>query len=122
MAKKATQPASRARAGTLEPAEAFDLAALVAYAKDAIVSRTLAKNRAGTLTVFAFDRGQELSEHEAPFDAIVQGLDGEAVLIIDGRPVRVRAGEIAVMPANVPHALKATKRFKMLLTMLKAAR
>ena len=76
------------KTGTLKPAEAFDLAALVDYAPDAIVSRTLAKNRAGTLTVFAFDAGQDLSEHEAPFDAIVQVLDGEADLIIDGRPVR----------------------------------
>ena len=107
--------------GALEAAKAHALAGLVDYAPGAIVSRTLAKNRAGTLTVFAFDRGQDLSEHVAPFDAYVEVLDGEATLIIDGRPLRTRAGEMTLMPANVPHAVKARKRFKMLLIMLRAA-
>lgn len=121
MAKKAKKRAAK-NTGELAAAKAQALAGLVDYAPGAIVSRTLAKNRAGTLTVFAFDAGQELSEHEAPFDAIVQVLDGEAELIVDGKPVRTRAGEITRMSANIPHAVKARKRFKMLLIMLKAAK
>lgn len=101
-------------------AKAFNLAGLIDYAPGAIVSRTIADNRAGTLTVFAFDRGQGLSEHSAPYDAVVQVLDGQARLIIGGKPVAVAAGQLAVMPANVPHAVEAVKRFKMLLTMLRA--
>ncbi len=108
--------------GAIAAAEAVKLAGLVDYAPGAIVSRTLAKNRAGTLTVFAFDRGQDLSEHVAPFDAYVEVLDGEATLIVDGKPLRTRAGEMTLMPANVPHAVQALKRFKMLLIMLKAAK
>jgi len=121
MAKTRTARAAGRDTGALKAAEALKLAGLVDYAAGSIVSRTLAKNRAGTLTVFAFDEGQDLSEHEAPFDAFVQVLDGEATLIIDGKPVRTRAGEITRMPANVPHAVQAVKRFKMLLIMLKAA-
>jgi quercetin dioxygenase-like cupin family protein len=108
--------------GALPSARALELAGLVDYAPGSIVSRTIAKNRAGTLTLFAFDAGQELSEHQAPFDAFVHVVDGEAELIIDGRPVRTRAGEIAVMPADVPHAVRARRRFKMLLLMLRAPR
>ena len=99
--------------------EAVDLGGLVDYAPGGIVSRTLVENDAGTITVFAFEAGQGLSEHTAPFDAIVHVLDGEAELTIDGRPVTVPAGQLAVMPANVPHAVRAARRFKMLLTMLK---
>ena len=119
---KKTKKRTEKNTGELAAAEAQTLAGLVDYAPGAVVSRTLVRNRAGTLTVFAFDKGQDLSEHEAPFDAIVQVLDGEAELIIDARPVRTRAGEITRMPANIPHAVKARKRFKMLLIMLKAAK
>jgi len=101
-------------------AEALDLAGLVDYADGSIVSRTIAENDAGTLTLFAFDAGQGLSEHSAPFDAVVHVIDGEAELIIGGKPVRAAAGQLVVMPANVPHAVKAKQRFKMLLIMLRA--
>ncbi|HUW56150.1 MAG TPA: cupin domain-containing protein [Planctomycetota bacterium] len=106
----------------LPKAKAVTLARLVAYAPGAVVSRTLAKSGAGTVTLFAFDAGQELSEHSAPFDALVHVLDGEAELIIGGKPVRAREGELVVMPADVPHAVKAPGRFKMLLIMLRTAR
>jgi len=101
-------------------AQPVDLAGLIHYAEGAIVSRTLAENEAGTLTLFAFDAGQGLSEHSAPFDAVVQLLDGEAELTIGGKAVCAAAGQIVLMPANVPHAVKAPRRFKMLLTMLRA--
>ena len=101
-------------------AKAHDLAALVDYSEDSIVSRTLAENRAGSLTLFAFDEGQGLSEHSAPYDAVVQVLDGAVELIIGGKPVKAQTGQLVVMPANIPHAVKATTRFKMLLTMLRA--
>jgi quercetin dioxygenase-like cupin family protein len=91
----------------------------VDYNADAVVSKTLAKSPAGTVTLFAFDKGQELSEHSAPFDALVQVLDGDAELIIGGAPVRVSAGEFMNMPANIPHAVKAITPFKMLLTMIR---
>ena len=103
----------------LSPSTAETVDTLVAYSDNAIVSRTLAKTKGGTLTCFAFDQGQELSEHSAPFDAIVQILDGEAELIIDGQSIAAQTGQIVCMPANIPHAVKATKRFKMLLTMLR---
>jgi quercetin dioxygenase-like cupin family protein len=104
----------------LQPGRAFDLAGLVEYAEGSIVSRTIADSPAGTLTLFAFDAGQSLSEHQAPFDAVVQVLDGSAELTIGGRPVPAKAGQVVVMPANVPHAVRAGKRFKMLLTMIRS--
>ena len=100
--------------------KALDLVRLVEYADGSIVSRTIAENRAGTVTLFAFDAGQGLSEHSAPFDAIVHVLEGEAELVIGGRAVRAGAGELVIMPANVRHEVKPGKRFKMLLTMLRA--
>jgi len=109
----------KTRTGKLPAGEALELAALVDYADGSIVSRTLAENDAGTLTLFAFDAGEKLSEHSAPFDAIVQVLDGRAELVIGGRAVSARAGEMVVMPADVPHAVLAPQRFKMLLTMLR---
>ena len=104
----------------IPPAKAVDLATLVNYEEGSIVSRTLAENKAGTLTLFAFDAGQGLSEHSAPYDAIVQVIDGKSELVIGGKTVRAAAGQLVVMPANVPHAVKAPGRFKMLLTMLRA--
>lgn len=109
---------NRDRAG-LEPAKPTRLEALVEYAEGAVVSRTIQKSEAGTLTVFAFDRGEELSEHTAPFNAYVTVLEGEASLTIDGERVSARAGETVLMPAHVPHGLQATERFKMLLTLIK---
>jgi quercetin dioxygenase-like cupin family protein len=95
------------------------LAELIEYQDNAVVSKEALKNKAGTLTVFAFDEGQGLSEHTAPFDAVVEVLDGEAEITVGGKTAVTRAGETLIMPANVPHALAAKKRFKMLLIMIK---
>ena len=95
------------------------LAEMVDYAGDSIVSKTILDKAAGTITLFAFDQGQKLSEHTAPYDAVVQVLDGQATITIDGRAGDVAAGSIIIMPGNVPHAVAATKRFKMLLTMIR---
>jgi len=103
----------------LPPAEPRRLAELAAYQEGAIVSRVLSKLPAGSVTLFAFDAAQELSEHTAPFDALVQVLDGEAEITIGAQPHLLRAGEIVLMPANVPHAVRAPTRFRMLLTMLR---
>ncbi len=104
----------------LTPSQTHQLQTLIDFSTDAVVSRTLLKKQAGTVTLFAFDRGQELSEHTAPFDAIVQVLDGEVELTIGGIAVLAKAGEVVLMPANIPHALKASSRIKMLLTMIKS--
>jgi quercetin dioxygenase-like cupin family protein len=93
---------------------------LVSYQEGAVVSRIIVKRDTGNVTLFAFDAGQELSEHTAPFDALVQVLEGEAAITIAGRPHRVRTGEMILMPAQQPHALKAVSRFKMLLTMIRS--
>jgi len=93
---------------------------LVGYAADSIVSKTILDKPVGTLTLFAFDEGQKLSEHTAPYDAVVQVLDGRAAVTIDGRENLVQAGELIIMPANVPHAVAAAERFKMLLIMIRA--
>ena len=103
-------------------ASAVDLAALISYGDDAIVSRVIAKSPggAGNLTLFAFARGQELSEHTAPFDALVQVLDGEAEVTVDGQAIRVPAGQCVLMPAGIPHAVAAPEAMKMLLFMFRA--
>jgi quercetin dioxygenase-like cupin family protein len=99
--------------------QAVNLADLVAYQEGSVVSRQLVKRDKGNVTLFAFDAGQGLTEHTSPFDALVQVLDGEAEITISGKPHRVRAGEIILMPAGEPHALRAPARFKMLLTMIR---
>jgi len=91
----------------------------IQYAEGAVVSKTLVDKKPGTLTLFAFDAGQGLSEHSAPFDAIVQVLDGEVEINIGGDKVAASAGQLVIMPANVPHSLRAVSRFKMLLTMIR---
>jgi quercetin dioxygenase-like cupin family protein len=106
--------------GELVPAQAFGLAGQVDYVSGSVVSRTLAKKPTGTITLFAFDRGQGLSEHSAPYDAFVQVVDGAATLRIGGNDVVAKAGEVVVMPANIPHAVHATERFKMLLVMIRS--
>jgi quercetin dioxygenase-like cupin family protein len=93
---------------------------LVSYQDGAVVSRIVVKRETGTVTLFAFDAGQELSEHTAPYDALVQVLEGDAVITVAAHPHRVGAGEMILMPAHRPHALKAVSRFKMLLTMIRA--
>jgi quercetin dioxygenase-like cupin family protein len=97
-----------------------ELNGLVEYAPDSIVSKTIVDKRAGTVTLFAFDAGQQLSEHTSPYDAVVQVIDGRARLTIGGEAVAVSAGQIVIMPGNVPHAVAAEERFKMLLTMIRA--
>jgi quercetin dioxygenase-like cupin family protein len=101
-------------------AEVQRLAELVNYQAGAVVSRTLVKCATGTVTVFAFDEGQGLSEHTAPFAALVQVLEGEAEVTVSGKPLATKAGEAVLLPAGQPHALKATTRFKMLLTMIRS--
>ncbi len=96
------------------------LASLVEYTADSIVSKTILDKPAGTISLFAFDKGQKLSEHTVPYDAVVQLIDGSAQLTIGGKQVTVLAGEIIIMPANVPHAVAAEERFKMLLTIIRA--
>jgi quercetin dioxygenase-like cupin family protein len=93
---------------------------MVDYQKDAVVSKTIIEKKTGTVTLFAFGQGQGLSEHTAPFDALVQVLEGEVEIKISGKPVHVKQGQVIVMPANEPHALKAVKQFKMLLTMIRS--
>jgi quercetin dioxygenase-like cupin family protein len=112
----------KGKAGVLHAClgKAQKLAELIEYADDAVVSKTILDKPAGTITLFAFDGGQKLSEHTAPYDAVVQILDGQALLTIGGRSVQVSAGQIVIMPANVPHAVAAEERFKMLLTMIRA--
>jgi quercetin dioxygenase-like cupin family protein len=92
---------------------------IAAYQEHSVVSRELIRKSSGTMTVFAFDKGEGLSEHTAPFDATVYLLEGEAEIRIDGKPYSVKGGEMIIMPANKPHALKAITRYKMLLVMIK---
>jgi quercetin dioxygenase-like cupin family protein len=96
------------------------LTGLVEYADSSIVSKTILDKSVGTITLFAFDKGQRLSEHQAPYDAVVQIIDGAARLTIGGEDVNVSAGQIIIMPGNVPHAVAAEEKFKMLLTMIRA--
>jgi quercetin dioxygenase-like cupin family protein len=102
------------------PALPVHLAALVDYQRGAVVSRTIKKGQAGSFTVFAFDAGESLSEHTAPFDAFVLVLDGTVELTIGGKPVIARAGETVLMPGHVPHAVRAPERFKMALVMIRS--
>ena len=101
-------------------AQAMALADLVDYQEGSVVSRTVIDKKAGTVTLFAFDKDEGLSEHTAPYDALVYVFDGEADITISGKPVRVKQGEVTIMPANKPHALKAVTRFKMLLIMVRS--
>jgi len=105
--------------GELKHSQIYALNELINYADGSVVSRTIAKNNAGTITLFAFDAGQGLSEHSAPFDALVQIVDGQALITISGKEIKATKGELVLMPANIPHALCAEENFKMLLTMIK---
>jgi len=96
-----------------------ELVSLIEYSHDSIVSKTILDTPAGTITLFAFDKGQKLSEHTAPYNAVVQVLDGSAELTIGGKNVTVPTGHIIIMPANVPHSVLAKEKFKMLLTMIR---
>jgi quercetin dioxygenase-like cupin family protein len=102
------------------PGRVVDLGGLVNYQEGAVVSRALVSRSTGTVTLFAFDKGQQLSEHTSPFDALVQVLDGELDVTISGSPLRLDAGQIVIMPADKPHALRAPKRAKMMLVMVRS--
>ncbi len=97
----------------------LNLEEMVEYSSGGVISKQVLKNQSGNITLFSFDKGQGLTEHTAPFDAVVQVLDGEAQITIGGNPNLVKKGESIIMPANVSHALQAVERFKMLLTMVK---
>ena len=105
---------------TAPKAEILNLAEMVSYQTGSVVSRQITKADAGNVTLFAFDEGQELSEHTAPFDALVQVVEGKAEIIISGKSFHLTSGDAIIMPANDPHAVKATGQFKMLLTMIRA--
>jgi quercetin dioxygenase-like cupin family protein len=105
---------------TAPGSEILKITALVEYQTGAVVSRQITKAEGGNVTLFAFDQGQELSEHTAPCDALVHVLDGETEIRISGKPYILNTGDAIIMPANKPHALKAIRKFKMLLTMIKA--
>jgi len=102
------------------PTKPFNLKELVAYQEGAIVSRTLINEKGGTVTIFAFDEGQGLSEHTAPFDALVVAIEGEVDIRIAGKDFHLNEGEMIMMPANKPHALKAVTKFKMILVMVRS--
>jgi len=100
--------------------EAGNLVSLVDYQDGSVVSKEIIKKEKGTVTLFAFDKGQGLSEHTAPFDALVYILDGQVEIYIAGKTHLLKTGQVIIMPADKPHALKAVERFKMLLVMIKA--
>ena len=103
-----------------EKAKTFAYDESIAYADSAVVSKHILKKETGNISIFAFDKGEGLSEHTAPFDAVVSVVDGKAEVLIDGVSHLVEAGSNIIMPANIPHALKAVERFKMVLTMIKS--
>ena len=100
--------------------QAVRLVDMVNYQNDSVVSKEIIKKESGTVSLFAFDKGQGLSEHTAPFDALVYIIDGQAEVTISGKPFIVKEDEIIIMPANKPHSLKAVEKFKMLLIMIKS--
>jgi quercetin dioxygenase-like cupin family protein len=104
----------------MNSAEPSSVAGLVEYQRDSVVSKTLVGKPSGTVTLFAFDKGQSLSEHTAPFDALVNVIDGKATVTISGKEHVVSAGELILMPANQPHAVVASERMKMLLIMIRS--
>jgi quercetin dioxygenase-like cupin family protein len=101
-------------------AQASHLESSIEYQKDSVVSKTIIRKKTGTVTLFAFDKGQGLSEHTAPYDAMVYAVDGEAEITIGGNELVVKKGEMVVLPANVPHSVEALSPYKMLLTMIKS--
>ncbi len=104
----------------MNPSQPENLLGHIAYQEGAVVSRTILNKPTGTVTLFAFDEGQSLSEHTAPFDALVHVLDGEAEIVISGNSHPLKNGEMILMPANQPHAVKATRKMKMMLVMIRS--
>jgi quercetin dioxygenase-like cupin family protein len=115
-----TEHSRKSRSADSLLARAVKLNDLVDYQNGSVVSREIVSGKTGTVTLFAFDAGQGLSEHTAPFDALVYLLDGEADITISGKTLHLKEGEMVIMPADEPHALKATKRFKMMLVMIRS--
>ncbi len=113
----ATTPKTKAVENLMS--KSISMAGLVEVQADAVVSRTVISKKSGTVTLFAFDKGQGLSTHSAPYDALVWILDGAAQITIEDKKLRARTGDMVIMPANLPHALKATQPFKMALVMIK---
>lgn len=111
---------SAANKTEIAPAEPSAVLEMAAYQAASVVSRVVLRRATGNVTLFAFDQGQELSEHTAPFDALAHVLEGEAEITIAGRPFRLGAGQMILMPANRPHAVCALSRFKMLLIMIRS--
>jgi quercetin dioxygenase-like cupin family protein len=103
-----------------ELSEPFKIGDIIEYSPGSVVSKTIIKKPSGTITLFSFDKGEGLSEHKAPFDALVQIIEGEAEIILDGKINKVNAGRAIILPADIPHALKANEKFKMLLTMIRS--
>ncbi|HEV2396415.1 MAG TPA: cupin domain-containing protein [Candidatus Sulfotelmatobacter sp.] len=101
-------------------AEALSLSGLVNYQDGSVVSRVVLKREKGNVTIFAFDEGQGLSEHTSPFDALVQAIEGEAEVTVCGKPIALKPGDVVLLPAEKPHAVKAVTRFKMVLTMIRS--
>jgi len=102
-----------------ELSETFKFGEIIEYSPGSVVSKTIIKKLSGTITLFSFDKGEGLSEHKAPFDALVQIIEGEAEIILNGKINTVKAGSALILPADIPHALKANEKFKMLLTMIR---
>lgn len=113
---------SGASGGGLPPGQKTHLGSLISYQGGSVVSRTLIEDKAGTVTLFAFDAGQGLSEHMAPYDALLQLLEGQARVTVAGNESPLEAGEAILLPAGKPHAVRASTRFKMLLTMIRSSR
>lgn len=109
------------RSGGLAPAQKVDMASLISYQEGSVVSRTIMNNRAGTVTLFAFDDGEGLSEHSAPYNALLHVIEGEAEVTVAGQKSKVKGGEAVILPAGKPHAILALGRLKMLLTMMRSS-
>jgi len=108
-------------ANEFEKAKVFSFNESVEYSEGGIVSKTVLKKQTGNISLFSFDKGEALSEHTAPFDAMIQVVDGRGEIIIDGKSYFLETGHVIIMPANIPHAVKAVERFKMVLTMIKSS-
>ncbi len=108
-------------ANEFEKAKVFSFNESVEYSEGGIVSKTVLKKQTGNISLFSFDKGEALSEHTAPFDAVIQVVDGRGEIIIDGKSYFLETGQVIIMPANIPHAVKAVERFKMVLTMIKSS-
>ena len=119
MARPAVEDETKSRS-EIPAANTVELGNIVSYQAGAVVSRAIVSRKTGTITLFAFDAGQGLSEHTAPFDALVHVLEGKAEIAIDGEPFQLSGGEAILLPANRPHAVRATSRFKMLLVMIRS--